>query len=66
MVEHIFELVKKVNAEGLTVLLVEQNVHHTLAMCDRAYVLENGRIVLTGSGQELLANPHVREAYLGL
>ncbi len=66
LTEHIFELIKKVNAEGLTVLLVEQNVHHTLAMCDRAYVLENGRIVLTGSGQELLANPHVREAYLGV
>jgi len=66
LTEHIFELIKKVNAEGLTVLLVEQNVHHTLAMCDRAYVLENGRIVLTGGGQELLANPHVREAYLGV
>lgn len=66
LTEHIFELIKKVNAEGLTVLLVEQNVHHTLAMCDRAYVLENGRIVLTGGGQELMANPHVREAYLGV
>lgn len=66
LTEHIFELIKRVNAEGLTVLLVEQNVHHTLAMCDRAYVLENGRIVLTGSGQDLLDNPHVREAYLGV
>lgn len=66
LTEHIFELIKKVNSEGLTVLLVEQNVHHTLAMCDRAYVLENGSIVLTGDGQELLANPHVREAYLGV
>jgi branched-chain amino acid transport system ATP-binding protein len=66
LVEHIFELVKKVNQEGLTVLLVEQNVHHTLAMCDRAYVLENGRVSLSGTGQELMANPHVREAYLGL
>jgi branched-chain amino acid transport system ATP-binding protein len=66
LVEHIFALVKKVNQEGLTVLLVEQNVHHTLAMCDRAYVLENGRISLTGTGTELMANPHVREAYLGL
>ncbi|MFH1035561.1 MAG: branched-chain amino acid ABC transporter ATP-binding protein, partial [Pseudomonadota bacterium] len=45
---------------------VEQNVHHTLAMCDRAYVLENGRVSLTGTGTELMANPHVREAYLGL
>ncbi|MFH1061165.1 MAG: ABC transporter ATP-binding protein [Pseudomonadota bacterium] len=66
LTEHIFELIKKVNAEGLTILLVEQNVHHTLAMCDRAYVLENGSVVLTGSGRELLANPHVREAYLGV
>lgn len=66
LTDHIFDLIKKVNAEGLTVLLVEQNVHHTLAMCDRAYVLENGSIVLTGSGQELLDNPHVREAYLGV
>ncbi len=66
LTEHIFELVEKVNKQGLTVLLVEQNVHHTLAMCDRAYVLENGHIALTGSGQELMANPHVREAYLGL
>ncbi len=66
LTQHIFELVKKINGEGLTVLLVEQNVHHTLAMCDRAYVLENGRIVLTGSGGELLANDHVREAYLGV
>lgn len=66
LVDHIFELVKKVNQEGLTVLLVEQNVHHTLAMCDRAYVLENGRIVLTGTGQQLMDDKHVREAYLGL
>ena len=66
LTQHIFELVQKVNEEGLTVLLVEQNVHHTLAMCDRAYVLENGRVALTGSGQELMANDHVREAYLGL
>jgi branched-chain amino acid transport system ATP-binding protein len=66
LTEHIFELIKKVNKEGLTVLLVEQNVHHTLAMCDRAYVLENGRIALTGSGKELMSNDHVREAYLGL
>jgi branched-chain amino acid transport system ATP-binding protein len=66
LTQHIFDLVKKVNQEGLTVLLVEQNVHHTLAMCDRAYVLENGRVVLSGSGEELMANDHVREAYLGL
>ena len=52
--------------EGVTVLLVEQNVKHTLAMCDRAYVLENGRITLTGTGEEFLGNDHIKEAYLGI
>jgi branched-chain amino acid transport system ATP-binding protein len=66
LTQHIFDLIKRINGEGLTVLLVEQNVQHTLAMCDRAYVLENGRVVLSGQGSELLANPHVREAYLGV
>ncbi|HMK64586.1 MAG TPA: branched-chain amino acid ABC transporter ATP-binding protein, partial [Thermodesulfobacteriota bacterium] len=47
-------------------LLVEQNVKHTLSICHRAYVLENGRIVLEGTGRELLNDPHVREAYLGI
>jgi branched-chain amino acid transport system ATP-binding protein len=45
---------------------VEQNVRQTLALCDRAYVLENGRVVLQGTGQELSNNPHVKEAYLGI
>ncbi len=66
LVQDIFDLIKKVNNEGVTVLLVEQNVTRTLAMCDRAYVLENGRNVLEGTGQELLANDHVREVYLGI
>lgn len=66
MVKEIFDLVKKVNDEGVTVLLVEQNVRLTLAMCDRAYVLENGRIVLHGNGKELLENEHVKEAFLGI
>ncbi|MBW1711933.1 MAG: ABC transporter ATP-binding protein [Deltaproteobacteria bacterium] len=66
LVQNIFKIVKKINEEGVTVLLVEQNVHHTLAMCDRAYVLENGRIALSGTGKELMANDHVREAYLGV
>jgi len=58
--------VKRVNEEGVTVLLVEQNVTQTLAMCDRAYVLENGRNVLEGTGEELMKNDHVKEAYLGI
>jgi len=66
LVQDIFDLIKKINQEGVTILLVEQNVTQTLAMCDRAYVLENGRNVLEGTGKELMANDHVREVYLGI
>jgi branched-chain amino acid transport system ATP-binding protein len=66
LVSDIFRMIRTVNEEGVTVLLVEQNVKQTLAMCDRAYVMENGRIVMEGSGTELLANEKVKEAFLGL
>jgi len=66
LVMEIFRIVKTINEEGMTVLLVEQNVKHTLTMCDRAYVLENGRITMSGTGQEFLDDPHVKEAYLGI
>jgi branched-chain amino acid transport system ATP-binding protein len=66
LVMEIFDLVTKVNGEGVTVLLVEQNVRQTLALCHRAYVIENGRIVLGGSGKELMENEHVKEAFLGI
>ena len=66
LVQEVFEIVKRINREGVTVLLVEQNVRQTLAMCDRAYVLENGRIVLQGTGKELSNDSHVKEAYLGI
>jgi branched-chain amino acid transport system ATP-binding protein len=66
LVMEIFRIVEMVRQEGMTVLLVEQNVKHTLGMCDRAYVLENGRITLSGTGQEFLNNDHVKEAYLGI
>jgi branched-chain amino acid transport system ATP-binding protein len=66
LVQDIFDLIKKINQEGVTILLVEQNVTQTLAMCDRAYVLENGRNVLEGTGKELMANDHVRAVYLGI
>jgi branched-chain amino acid transport system ATP-binding protein len=66
LVSEIFRIVKMINTEGMTVLLVEQNVRHTLAMCDRAYVLENGRVTLTGTGQEFLNNEKIKEAYLGM
>ena len=66
LVQEVFEIVKRISREGVTVLLVEQNVRQTLAMCDRAYVLENGRVVLEGTGKELSNDPHVKEAYLGI
>ncbi len=66
LVQDIFRIVRKINEEGVTVLLVEQNVRQTLAMCHRAYVLENGRVVLEGTGEALMANEHVKEAYLGI
>jgi branched-chain amino acid transport system ATP-binding protein len=66
LVQDVFKIVENVRNEGVTVLLVEQNVKHTLAMCDRAYVLENGRITMAGTGQEFLGNDHIREAYLGI
>lgn len=66
LVQGIFDLIKKINQDGVTILLVEQNVTQTLAMCDRAYVLENGRNVLEGTGKELMANDHVRAVYLGI
>ncbi len=66
LVQEVFEIAKRINKEGVTVLLVEQNVRQTLALCDRAYVLENGRVVLQGTGRELLNDKHVREAYLGI
>jgi len=66
LVQEIFSMIRRVNREGVTVLLVEQNVRQTLGMCNRAYVLENGRVVLEGSGQDVMANDHVREAYLGI
>ena len=66
LVQEVFGIAKRINKEGVTVMLVEQNVRQTLAMCDRAYVLENGRVVLEGTGKSLMDNPHVKEAYLGI
>jgi branched-chain amino acid transport system ATP-binding protein len=66
LVKQIFDIVKQINSRGVTVLLVEQNVNQTLNLCHRAYVLENGRIILQGSGKELLSDPHIKEAYLGI
>ncbi|WP_034384520.1 ABC transporter ATP-binding protein [Deinococcus sp. YIM 77859] len=66
MTQTVFEALKAVNAEGVTVLLVEQNVGLSLQLADRAYVLENGQVVNEGTGAALLADPRVREAYLAL
>mgnify|MGYP001483054365 FL=1 len=65
VVEKIFEVIRSVAAEGVTILLVEQNANLALEFSQRAYVMESGTITLTGSGADLLADPKVREAYLG-
>jgi branched-chain amino acid transport system ATP-binding protein len=66
MVEEMFRVVEEINRQGVTVLLVEQNTEHALAIAHRGFVLESGRVVLAGTGAQLLADPKVREAYLGL
>jgi branched-chain amino acid transport system ATP-binding protein len=66
LVSHIFNIIQEINRSGTTIFLVEQNVYHALKMSHRAYILENGSIVLEGKGEELMQNPHVKEAYLGL
>lgn len=66
VVNDIFGVIETVHQEGVTVLIVEQNVYRTLSVADRAYVLENGRIVLEGKGSDLLADDHVKQAYLGV
>ena len=66
VVEEIFELIGRIRDGGKTVLLIEQNASLALAIADRGYVLETGRVTLTGTGQELLVNPQVKHAYLGV
>ena len=66
LIKSIFETVRKIADQGTTVLLVEQDVKHSLSLSDRGYVLEHGRIAMEGSAKELLENPHIKTAYLGL
>ena len=66
LVDTIFSIIAEINAQGTTVLLVEQNAHRALAVANRAYVLETGEISMTGSGQELLESEQVQKAYLGM
>lgn len=65
LVHEIFEIIKEINADGTTVLLVEQNANRALQIAHRAYVLETGEIVLSGEGKDLLSNEQVKKAYLG-
>ncbi len=66
LVQEVFNAIRKLHDSGLTIILVEQNVALSLAIADKGYVLENGRIVMSGSGRELLGDDRVRQAYLGL
>ena len=65
VVHEVFELLERIHAQGMTILLVEQNVLQTLEIADRAYVLENGRIALEGPASAVLHDPHMKSAYLG-
>jgi branched-chain amino acid transport system ATP-binding protein len=65
-VKNIFSIISEINKQGVTILLVEQNVYQSLRIAHRAYVLETGRVVLSGTGSELLADDHVKKAFLGM
>ena len=65
IIQQIFEIIEQLRKDGVTVFLVEQNANQALKLADRGYVLENGRIVMQGSGADLLVDPKVRDAYLG-
>jgi branched-chain amino acid transport system ATP-binding protein len=66
VVAEVFQVIKSLREQGITILLIEQNVRHALEIADRAYVLENGRVVLEGACEELLQSDYVRKAYLGI
>ena len=65
IVQDIFSIIKEINKQGVTILLIEQNANMALRIADQGYVLETGRIALTGTGRELLADESVKAAYLG-
>ena len=65
LVETTFEIILEIRTQGVTVLMVEQNAYAALELCDRSYLLESGEVTLHGTGDELLGNPHVKQAYLG-
>lgn len=66
LVKDIFDIIREINRQGVTILLVEQNVYQSLRIAHRGYVLETGRVVLTGRGEDLLNNEHVKKAFLGM
>jgi len=66
LVLRVFDTIEEIQKRNVTIVLVEQNIHHALTMASRAYVLENGRIVLEGTSKELMGHEHVRKAYLGI
>jgi branched-chain amino acid transport system ATP-binding protein len=65
LVEQIFEIIQEINEQGVSILLVEQNAQMALSIADRAYVLETGKVALSGAADALMENPQVKEAYLG-
>ena len=65
IVRDIFQIIREINKQGVTILLIEQNANMALHTADRGYVMETGEIILEGAGRELLENPVIREAYLG-
>ena len=65
MVQKVFEIIKEIRAQDATILLVEQNVVHSLQIANRGYVLENGRIIMEGAGRTLLEDKNLKKAYLG-
>ncbi len=66
VIQQIFRIITEINADGTTILLVEQNAQQALSRSDRAYILETGEVITTGGGKELLADPAVKQAYLGV
>ena len=64
-IQEIFDIIEDIKTQGTTVLLIEQNANKALSIADRGYVLETGKVVLSGTGEELLASDEVRKAYLG-
>ena len=66
LVRDIFAIIKEISQQGTTILLLEQNVYQSLKIADRAYVVESGRVAMSGTGAELLASPHVKKAFLGM